>query len=82
MDKTATPAPEDAAPEAAPKDAAPTPIEPLMGLESFVSTAALSPWMTAAFRRWMLVTKRDPHHYFAHSVWQDFLAQARQHPVS
>jgi hypothetical protein len=74
-----TTAPDPTIPET--PEAAPGPIDPLMGFDTFAQMSSLSPALTAAFTRWLLVTKHDPNRYYAHTTWQDFLAQARQHPT-
>lgn len=83
MDETATDPTEDTAePSETPDTPEPSArIEPLMGLDAFVAMVALSPWMKAALRRWMLLEHHDPDRYYPHDVWQDFLAQTRQYPV-
>jgi hypothetical protein len=77
-----TPTPQTPDHEGRPAPAStPAPVEPLMGLASFVQMAALRPHLEAALKRWMREQRHDPDQYYPQATWQAFSTAMQNHPL-
>jgi hypothetical protein len=47
-------------------------VEPLLGLEAYVSVAGLSTPAQAALKRWLQVTRHDMHGHCTLAQWQEY----------
>jgi hypothetical protein len=54
-------------------------VEPLLGLEEYVSVAALSTPAQAALKRWLQVTRHDMHGHYPLAQWQEYHTQMMAH---
>jgi hypothetical protein len=68
--------PEEDVPEpTVPGEEEPAPVqavEPLLGLEEYVSVAGLGTPAQAALKRWLQVTRHDMHGHYPLAEWQEY----------
>jgi hypothetical protein len=54
-------------------------VEPLLGLEEYVSVAGLGTPAQAALKRWLQVTRHDMHGHHPLAQWQEYHQAMMQH---